>query len=147
MPRRKIKFVKYTYYHAFNRGVVDIFRNDNDVKRFIKKIVYYAAKFNIHICSYAIMKNHFHFLVMSRGDNNGITEFFKKLQQSHSVYFNIKYRRTGCLFESRFKAKVTTKEDYFCEVQRYILKNPLKVKYAYSEKGVSGNGTPLESGT
>ncbi len=113
------------------------------MKRFVRKITYYALKFDIDICSYAIMTNHFHFLIKSRGGEKQIVEFLKRLQQSHSTYFNIKYQRTGYLFESRYKAKATTKKDYFYEVQKYISKNPLKVKYVYSENGISGRGMPL----
>lgn len=135
MPRRKIQFKTKIYYHIYNRGACrcDIFRAKCDYNRFLKKAGYYAAKFNISINSYALMNNHFHFLLTQNAEN-GIQCFLQKVQQSHSLYFNLRYKRSGALFESRFKAKEVNKEDYFSDVRKYIINNPLK------SVGVSSSG-------
>lgn len=143
MPVRNMIFKNGCYYHAYNRGVSknDIFYRTCDYDRFLKKAKYYSGKFGVSILSYALMNNHFHFFVRQDRDD-GIKNFLQKLQQSHSLYFNIKYGREGALFESRFKAKEVAKEDYFFEIQKYIANNPFKVKVS-SEKGVASSGLNL----
>jgi len=133
MPRRKEKFENHLYYHVYNRGVskTKIFHNNVDSNRFIKKTKYYATKFNVKIYAYAVMQNHYHFLI----SGEQIMPFLRSLQHSHANYFNIKYGHSGCVFESRYKAKAILTADYFDEVKKYIAKNPLEVK---ASSGVSG---------
>lgn len=137
-------FKNNCYYHVYNRSVPknDIFYRTCDYDRFLKKTKYYSEKFGVSILSYALMHNHFHFFVRQNRDD-GIKNFLQKLQQSHSLYFNVKYDRKGVLFESRFKAKEVAKEDYFLEIQKYIAKNPLKVKVS-SDRGIASSGLDLK---
>ncbi len=127
MPIRKITFETSNYYHVYNRGFmkIPIFKTDRDCERFCSKIDFYSIKYGVNILSYALMDNHFHFLI-SQNTNGSIQNFMQKLQQSYATYFNIKYRRRGPLFEGRFQAKVIDTIDYFIDIQKYISNNPIK---------------------
>ena len=52
----------------------------------------------------------------------------RKLQQSHAMYFNSKYKSglKSPVFEGRFKAKIIAHEDYLHTVFNYIELNPIK---------------------
>ena len=52
----------------------------------------------VEIGCYCLMPNHFHLLIREK-EENGISLFMKKLLTGYSMYFNIKYQRTGKLFE------------------------------------------------
>jgi putative transposase len=45
------------------------------------------------------------------------------------MYFNKKYKRTGPLFESRYKASLITEDAYLEHVTRYIHLNPRDWRY------------------
>jgi putative transposase len=69
------------------------------------------------------MNNHFHLLVHQ--DETGImSAFMRSLMTSYSRYFNLKYKRTGPLFESRYKASQISQQAYLEHISRYIHLNP-----------------------
>ncbi|WP_428095790.1 transposase [Candidatus Thioglobus sp.] len=131
MSIRKINFVEGAYYHVFNRGVDkrDIFGSQNDLLYFFKRlidlnVVTVNAKFNakryrksgkviidetnrnlVSIVSYCLLQNHFH-LVLKQESENGISKFMQRLGTSYTMYFNQKYKRSGSLFQGKFKANM-----------------------------------------
>ena len=145
---RKISFEPSQYYHVYNRGVDKriIFRSERDKFRFsnslyllnnffeipyrfdvvnlkpkddlvpIKPLVKFGA-----IC---IMPNHFHLLV-SPNKKESLSYFLHKVGTSYTKYFNIKYNRTGRLFESTFKAKHVKTNEYISYLTQYIHMNPV----------------------
>lgn len=131
MSIRKIAFTKDQYYHVFNRGVDKrtIFENRDDLLYFFKRLndlnvddmnPYLRLKrmrksnktsidLNKHklvsIVSYCLLPNHFH-LVLKQECEGGISKFMQRLGTSYTVYFNNKYKRTGSLFQGKFKANM-----------------------------------------
>jgi len=77
----------------------------------------------IEIYAYCLMENHFHFLVRQLIEN-GIKTTFSRIQNAYAKYFNLKNKRSGPLFESRFKARWVENDQYFLHVSRYIHLNP-----------------------
>lgn len=77
----------------------------------------------LDIISYSLMPNHFHLQVKELIEG-GITRFFRKLGTSYAMYFNIKYERTGRLFESGYKAVLIKTDEQFIHLSRYIHMNP-----------------------
>lgn len=147
MPIRKEEIQNDQFYHVYNRGLGEIFRGNKDCRKFMVKAKRYARTFNVRIFSYALMENHFHFL-LKQDKENGIADLMKRLQQSHALYFNIKYYRKGQFFESRFKTKAVTTEEYFIEIRRYIANNPLeKILQVSTRENSLINSSIVESGT
>jgi len=131
MSIRKIQFGEECYYHVFNRGVDkrSIFEDKNDIyyffnrltdlnidavnsrlttKRFKKQgkaiIEPNHAKL-VSIIAYCLLPNHFH-LVLKQESKDGISKFMQKLGTSYTMYFNTKYKRSGSLFQGKFKANL-----------------------------------------
>lgn len=154
MPLRRIIFASNEIYHVLNRGVAStpIFETSSNYDRFLKLINYYRFKkpplsfskylklpheqrtlFEKHlmeegrpqveIYSYCLMPNHFHILLKQLEDK-GIQKTLSNLQNSYSRYFNLKTKREGPLFQSRFKAKRIESDEIFLHVSRYIHLNP-----------------------
>jgi len=102
-----------------------IFKNAKDCEKFLKQTEKYSKKYNIKILSYALMENHFHFLLIQK-ETNSVSKFMQKIQQSFGMHFNIKYNRRGPVFDSRFKSKIISDYEYFEEIKKYIYSNPIK---------------------
>lgn len=81
----------------------------------------------IELLSYCLMPNHFHLLIKQKGETD-ISDFMKSLMTSYSMYFNLKYKRQGTLFQGRYKAALVKEDDYLLHLSRYIHINPLKVQ-------------------
>ncbi|CAN5675660.1 hypothetical protein BH23PAT1_BH23PAT1_0920 [soil metagenome] len=57
----------------------------------------------------------------------------RSLMTSYSRYFNLKYKRTGPVYESRYKAVRIDKDNYLQHITRYIHLNPrLWENYKYT---------------
>src|SRR3989344_4087760 len=130
---RKDPFITGEYYHIYNRGIDKrvIFKSKKDYERSIM-LLYIAntkeffrlddfsnknnQRFNqilalnrneklISIGVWCLMPNHFHLLIKQEADG-GITKFMRKIGVGYSMFFNIKYQRTGALFGGLFKSKL-----------------------------------------
>ena len=56
----------------------------------------------------------------------------RKLMTRYAVYFNRRHRRSGHLFQNRYKSIVCEEEPYLLELIRYIHLNPLRAKVVNS---------------
>jgi len=90
------------------------------------------------------MANHFHLLITQFEDNN-ISNFIQKLSTSYSMYFNKKYKRTGSLFEGKFKAQHIGIDRYLKYMFSYVHLNPVKlIQKDWKEKGIKNKKEVLE---
>lgn len=151
MPSRNIvrTNIGESYYHVYARGASKqpIFLDKTDYVYFLSLLKRYLGKKqqlsktgvaypNYHdevkLLAYCLMKNHFH-IYLYQSTEGGIARFMKSLMTSYSRYFNIKYKRSGSLFESRYKAVRTSSQTYHEHITRYIHLNPRYWKrYPYS---------------
>lgn len=80
----------------------------------------------VAIGAYCLMANHFHLLVREIVED-GISTFMHKLSTAYTMYFNTGRKRTGALFQGRFKAEHVSSDNYLKYLFSYIHLNPLKV--------------------
>ena len=151
MPSRNImkEQIPDSYYHIYARGInkQKIFIDNIDYGYFVKLFERYLSKKpsisktgeiyphylnKVHILVYCLMSNHFH-LLLHQVDLPYMEKFMRSLMTSYSRYFNLKYKRTGPVFESCYKAVLIADDVYLQHVSRYIHLNPRTwVKYRYS---------------
>ena len=72
------------------------------------------------------MPNHFHLLLHESVDG-GISKFMSKILTGYTMYFNLKYKRKGRLFESTFQARHANTDEYLKYLLSYIHLNPVKL--------------------
>ncbi len=155
----------YHLYNRGN-GKNEIFLDDQDYEHFIKLLylcnsersfvfreTIVGAKIDafdfergiplVSMLAWVLMPNHFHILIISHRSDlwvkgyNPITEFMRKVSTSYAMYFNKKYKRTGSLFEGKFKSKHVDKENYFNYIFAYIHLNPIKlIQKDWRESGI-----------
>ena len=71
------------------------------------------------------MTNHLHLLITPE-DKTQLTKFMQSLANRYVRYFNAKYRRTGTIWEGRFKSCLVDSDDYLFTLYKYIEMNPVK---------------------
>jgi putative transposase len=84
-----------------------------------------AQKHRIAIHAWVFMTNHVHLLVTPETEM-GISKMMQALGRHYVRYFNYTYKRTGTLWEGRFKSCVVDAENYLLHCQRYIELNPVR---------------------
>ncbi len=87
-----------------------------------------ARKLLVEILAFCLMPNHFHLLLRPKNDAS-IAEFMKKINGGYAKYFNNKYKRTGALFQGKYKSIPIQEEAHFIHLPCYIHLNPLDLKF------------------
>ena len=115
-------------YHVTCRGNErkGIFRDDHDRKRFLEILKISREIYSIEIFSYVLMKNHFHIMLQTLLGNLG--EFMQHFNICYTSSFNRRHRRTGHLYQGRYKSILIDSEQYLSMVSRYIHLNPVRIK-------------------
>jgi len=75
--------------------------------------------------AYALMTNHVHLLLTPR-DAKAVPQLIIALGRRYVQYINVSYRRTGTLWDSRYKSSLIQAETYLLACQRYIELNPVR---------------------
>lgn len=101
-----------------------VFKEDEDYQYFIDLICLNAKNYSITIHNYCLMSNHYHLLIEIKNEN--LSKFMRQLNMNYSIYFNKKYKRSGHLWQGRFKSWYVTDEAYLYTLMLYIEQNPLK---------------------
>jgi putative transposase len=84
-----------------------------------------AEKFAGRIHAYVLMTNHVH-LLMTPDRENALSEIMQSVGRRYVRYVNKEYRRSGTLWEGRFKASLIQSEQYLLTCYRYIELNPVR---------------------
>jgi putative transposase len=71
------------------------------------------------------MTNHMHLLATPEGDHS-ISRVLQSVGRRYVQYFNFTYRRSGTLWEGRYRAMVVDSERYLLALMRYIELNPVR---------------------
>jgi putative transposase len=101
------------------------FYQDTDYGLYLEWLGESALKSNCQIHAYALMTNHVHLLVTARWAN-GAAQLMKRLGQRYVQYINRTYRRSGTLWEGRFKSCLVQSDRYALCCYRYIELNPVR---------------------
>jgi REP-associated tyrosine transposase len=102
----------------------NIFGDDNDRSRFVGNLSRLLVQAGAECLAWALMSNHFHLLLRPRGTR--LAPIMRRLLTGYAIYFNLKHKRSGHLFQNRYKSIVCEEETYLLELVRYIHLNPLR---------------------
>lgn len=147
MGTRKTPFENGEFYHVYNRGVDkrNIFSDQDDLQRFLQSMTEFnvvdpvgslyensfrlggpTSKFDgseveklVNFISYCVNPNHYHF-ILEQVTDGGISEFMKRLSGGYTGYFNNKNKRSGVLFQGKFKSIHVDSNEYLLHLSAYV---------------------------
>ena len=127
MPRRARLAIAGIPWHIIQRGNnrSACFYADEDYRRYLDTLGEMAQKFGCAIHAYVLMTNHVHLLLTPKKKDSA-SLMMKHLGQRYVQYVNRVYRRSGTLWEGRFRSCLTQTEDYVLSCYRYIELNPVR---------------------
>ena len=131
-------------YHVTSRGndKQKIFRNNEERNKFLELLYIVNERFNWLCYGYCLMDNHYHLLIETLDGN--LSKGMRHLNGVYTQYFNRKWKRTGHIFQGRYKSILIQKDSHLLEVCRYVVLNPVRAKMVESPanwKWSSYNGT------
>jgi putative transposase len=98
---------------------------DIDRMRYLHDLRELSLKLGIAVHAYVLMTNHVHLLLTSQGAGATST-LMQSLGRRYVRYINDQYRRTGTLWEGRYKSCPVQHESYLLRCYRYIELNPVR---------------------
>ncbi|MBW9262700.1 MAG: transposase [Candidatus Thiodiazotropha sp. (ex. Lucinisca nassula)] len=101
------------------------FASEEDFSAYAHWLHESSQKYLIAVHAWVFMTNHVHLLVTPSGPE-GVSKMMQTLGRYYVRYFNNTYRRTGTLWEGRFKSCVVDEDEYLLVCQRYIELNPVR---------------------
>ena len=106
-------------YHVTARGNErrQPFRDDEDRARFLSTLEECVQRFGVRVHCYCLMPNHYHLLLETPRAN--LSRAVGWLQTTYTIRFNRRHRRSGHLFQGRFKAHLVEADAYAMELLRY----------------------------
>lgn len=127
MPRRARLSVAGVPWHIIQRGNNRsvCFFADEDYQFYLNTLKEQAKKFGCAVHAYVLMTNHVH-LLLTPEEKDSAALLMKNLGQRYVQYINRTYRRSGTLWEGRFRSCLTQSEEYVLACYRYIELNPVR---------------------
>ena len=129
MPRPR-RFCPAGYpVHVVQRGVnrQACFGDDADMAAYANWLRAATERYRLSLHAWVLMTNHVHLLLTPTSDT-AVSLCMQYLGRRYVRHFNFKYRRTGTLFEGRFKSSLVQSDAYLIACQRYIELNPVRAR-------------------
>ncbi|QDH70368.1 transposase [Marilutibacter alkalisoli] len=101
------------------------FADDADHLHYRQELGQAALKHGCDLHAYVLMTNHVHLLVTPH-EIGAVSRMMQAIGRRYVGCFNARYRRTGTLWEGRFKSALVDSADYLLTCYRYIELNPVR---------------------
>ena len=134
--------------HVIQRGNdrQAVFFSDDDFAAYRDWLIAAARDNGLVVHAYVLMTNHVHLLVVPQAADS-LPRTMQSLGRRYVRRINMLYRRTGTLWEGRYRAAPIDTEEYFVACCRYIELNPVRARmvehprrYRWSSYRAHGEG-------
>lgn len=129
MPRRRRYQPVGMPLHIVQRGVnrQPVFFQEDDYRAYSRWLGRAAMHYGVSVHAYCLMTNHVH-LLLTPSKDGVVSQIFEFLGRHYVRYINRRYRRTGTLWEGRYRAALVDADQYLLRCYRYIELNPVRAR-------------------
>lgn len=115
--------------HIIQRGNnrAPCFFADEDYRFYLDSLKSAATRYGCRIHAYVLMTNHVHLLLTPEAGESP-SAVLQSVGRRYVHYVNHAYRRTGTLWEGRFKSSLIDSERYLLVCSHYIELNPVRAR-------------------
>ena len=125
-----------------------IFRDDADRQVFLGLLVDGLGACACEVHAYVLMGNHVHLLATGYREGE-LSDLMRRVGGKFARLMNLRWGRTGTLFEGRFRSSLVESESYLLTCMAYIELNPVRAgmvrhpaDYPWSSYGENASGSP-----
>jgi putative transposase len=128
MPRSARIVIKGYPHHIIQRGHnrQAVFISDEDYLFYIENLREWKEKYGCKIYAYCLMTNHVHLIVDPAENEGNLAQLMKRVAGRQTRYVNKLEKRTGSLWEGRYKSSTISTNEYLLACCRYIELNPVR---------------------
>jgi putative transposase len=150
MPRKARLRIAGMPLHVIQRGNNKqlTFFSDGDRQLYLGLLAELLQQHRCYLHAYVLMTNHVHLLVTSER-LDGISMLMKDLGQRYVQHVNRTRKRSGSLWEGRFRSSIVDTDSYLFTCYRYVELNPVRagvvrhpLEYAWSSYRTNTAGEP-----
>lgn len=134
--------------HVIQRGHgrTQCFFSPADYRCYMTQLVHASRRWQCAVHAYVLMDNHVHMLV-TPSTLGALASMMQSIGRNYVSYVNATYRRSGTLWEGRYKSCLVDADEYLLTCYRYIELNPVRAglvgepsAYPWSSYGFNGLG-------
>jgi putative transposase len=128
MPRSARTVFAHLPHHVTQRGNrrENVFFDDEDRQAYLDWLGEYAARFDVEVAGYCLMRNHIH-LILIPSTEEGLQQVLKPLHMRYAQRLNRARQQQGHVWQGRYFSSVLD-GDYFRAAMRYVERNPVRAK-------------------
>ena len=115
-------------YHITARGNDrrPIFATDEDRRHLLALLGEGMERYEVHLYGYVFLTYHYHLAAQTEHAN--LHGFMHYLNTAYTVWANKRHRRSGHLFEGRYRAIAMEEDGYLLSVSGYLHLNPVRMR-------------------
>jgi putative transposase len=128
MPRKSRIVISGYPHHIIQRGHNRqvVFVSDDDYLYYLDNLGEWKEKLGCRVYAYCLMTNHIHLIVDPGIEEGSLAQLMKRVGGRQTRYVNKIERRTGCLWEGRYKSSPVSTDEYLLSCCRYVELNPVR---------------------
>jgi REP element-mobilizing transposase RayT len=113
-------------HHVMVRGIErrSIFKSKADKESLLTRLEAVLLETQTNCYAFAVMDTHFHLLLQT--GPTSLSRVMQSILTGYAVKYNIQHKRSGKLYQNRFKSILCDKNEYFLQLIRYIHLNPYR---------------------
>jgi putative transposase len=115
-------------HHIIQRGHnrQAVFASDADYQYYLDNLCEWKEKLGCKVYAYCLMTNHVHLIIDPGEDSGNLALLMKRVAGRQTRYLNKLEKRTGSLWEGRFKSSTISADAYLLACSRYVELNPVR---------------------
>ena len=128
MPRNARIVITGYPHHIVQRGHnrQAVFISDDDYLFYLDNLREWKEKFGCKVYAYCLMTNHVHLIIDPGADERNLALLMKRVAGRQTRYVNKLAKRTGSLWEGRYKSSTISTNEYLLACCRYVELNPVR---------------------
>lgn len=113
-------------YHVIQRGNNKeyIFKSIEHKKYLLTKITEIKKLMDFEVFGFVLMDNHYHMVIKCHEDS--ISSLMHRINGDFGKYYNISFKRSGHVFQGRYKGILVKDNKHLLSLLRYVHQNPVK---------------------
>lgn len=129
MPRTARLIVPGYPHHVIQRGHnrQAVFVTNEDYQYYLDNLCEWKEKLGCLVYAYCLMTNHIHLVIDPGQEEKNLAQLMKRVAGRQTRYVNKIEKRTGSLWEGRYKSSPISTNEYLLACCRYVELNPVRV--------------------
>ena len=105
-----------------------VFVEPDDYAYYLANLAEFKVQYDVAVYAWCLMTNHVHLVLCPRKQGGAISALMRRVSARQARYVNRLERRSGTLWEGRFKCSVVDTDAYLLACMRYVDLNPVRAR-------------------